>query len=299
MAIEFRCTQCGKLLRTGDDTAGKPAKCPQCGAVTTIPSATAAPAVATPAESGNPYQSPAPFTPLNPNQPQGALTPTALDLSDIFSRTWTIFKEQWTMCVAAWAIVFVLNLVISYGLSLGGGMVGRIVFGPRIGMAFSHLGNLVAMLINVWLGIGMAIYFLKVARGQAADFSDLFSGGPYYVSILLATLLFAVGFYVGLILCVVPGVIFGLMFSQFYYLVLDRRLPVFDGFRQSKELMVGNKLTLFLIGLAAMGIFLVAMIPCGLGLLVAGPYFSLMFPMIYLTVTGQPTADQLQAAPAM
>ncbi len=30
MPIEFRCLQCGKLLRTGDDTAGKQAKCPEC-----------------------------------------------------------------------------------------------------------------------------------------------------------------------------------------------------------------------------------------------------------------------------
>lgn len=39
MPIEFRCTQCGKLLRTADSTAGKQAKCPACGAVATIPAA--------------------------------------------------------------------------------------------------------------------------------------------------------------------------------------------------------------------------------------------------------------------
>ena len=37
MPIEFRCPGCGKLLRTADETAGKQAKCPQCGAVMTIP----------------------------------------------------------------------------------------------------------------------------------------------------------------------------------------------------------------------------------------------------------------------
>lgn len=37
MAIEFSCTTCGKQLRTADETAGKKAKCPQCGALTQIP----------------------------------------------------------------------------------------------------------------------------------------------------------------------------------------------------------------------------------------------------------------------
>lgn len=38
MTIEFRCQACEKLLRTGDDKAGAIAKCPQCGAVVTVPS---------------------------------------------------------------------------------------------------------------------------------------------------------------------------------------------------------------------------------------------------------------------
>ena len=37
MPIEFRCTQCGKLLRTGDDTVGRQAQCPECGSLTKVP----------------------------------------------------------------------------------------------------------------------------------------------------------------------------------------------------------------------------------------------------------------------
>ena len=37
MAIEFRCGQCGRLLRTGDDTAGRMAQCPVCGTQTPVP----------------------------------------------------------------------------------------------------------------------------------------------------------------------------------------------------------------------------------------------------------------------
>jgi len=37
MAIEFRCTQCNKLLRASDEAAGKQAKCPECGAVMPVP----------------------------------------------------------------------------------------------------------------------------------------------------------------------------------------------------------------------------------------------------------------------
>ena len=48
MPIEFRCSQCGKLLRTGDDTAGRQAQCPECGALTGIPGAPETTPIATP-----------------------------------------------------------------------------------------------------------------------------------------------------------------------------------------------------------------------------------------------------------
>jgi hypothetical protein len=37
MAIEFRCNRCGRLLQTGDETAGRMAQCPDCGSQTPIP----------------------------------------------------------------------------------------------------------------------------------------------------------------------------------------------------------------------------------------------------------------------
>jgi hypothetical protein len=78
MPIEFHCTQCNKLLRTGDETAGRQAQCPECGMISTIPGATppsepaAAPAPlpggdspfsggqmpGRPTDPNNPYQSP-------------------------------------------------------------------------------------------------------------------------------------------------------------------------------------------------------------------------------------------------
>jgi len=46
MPIEFRCDQCNTLLRTPDDTAGKQAKCPSCGAILPVPMRPTAPQAA-------------------------------------------------------------------------------------------------------------------------------------------------------------------------------------------------------------------------------------------------------------
>jgi hypothetical protein len=46
MSIEFRCSRCGKLLRTDNDTVGRMAQCPQCSALTQVPEASETPSFA-------------------------------------------------------------------------------------------------------------------------------------------------------------------------------------------------------------------------------------------------------------
>jgi hypothetical protein len=74
MPIEFRCRQCGKLLRTGDETAGRQAQCPACGALSTIPGP--GPVIPEPAEAGPPQVPPlAPLgleVPISPDPAAGS-----------------------------------------------------------------------------------------------------------------------------------------------------------------------------------------------------------------------------------
>jgi phage FluMu protein Com len=86
MPIEFRCTQCNRLLRTKEEAAGKQAKCPECGAILDVP-ATSAPHEVTgapPAETGAFAPAPAagpesPFGP-GPPPPSGMASPFGPDV---------------------------------------------------------------------------------------------------------------------------------------------------------------------------------------------------------------------------
>ena len=318
MAIEFRCTQCNKLLRTGDDTAGKEAKCPACGAVMTIPLDAAAspgsqPGGAGPfggvvrqpsfsADSGNPYQSPSPFAMIG--AAQGPIAPGTLDFSDIFSRTWTLFTMDWGMCLAAAVIVWALNFAVN--------MVAGFV--PIV-------GAIVSLLFGVWIQIGLAMFFLKKARGQTVEIGEVFKGGPYFGTTLVAMLLLGAIILAVFLVCLRPAGIAAfasedagiglavlgaivamtltwyvtLVVSQFRYLIIDRNAGIVESLQISRAMMEGNKLTLFLIQLVSGMITAVAVIvTCGLGILVVAPYLAMMQAVIYLTITNQPMAERMQ-----
>ncbi len=335
MAIEFRCTQCNKLLRTGEGTAGKQAKCPECGTILTVPAAGTAPPAAAPppapppptppggeagsplggpgpgAEAGtpfggaaaqptqfdpeNPYAAPGEHAPAGPGSmpAPGAFTPTIIDLNDIFSRTWAIFKVQWGMCLAVVVVVGVINFGVNMVVSLVCQGIGAAAGEDAIIIVASLFGNVVTTVFSIWIGIGQSLYFLKVARGQTAEISDIFAGGPWFFSILVASILVGLITLVGFALCIVPGVIFALMFSQFYYLILDRNVGVMDSLNISKEITTGNKLTLFLIGLIEIALAVLGLLACCLGLLAVVPFLTLLAPVTYLVMTGQRTADQI------
>jgi len=323
MSIEFRCTRCNKLLRTGEGTAGKQAKCPECGTVVTIPAAGAVPSDEAPppapppppwgAEAGGPFASagpkPAAFDPQNPYAapreytaskpgyaPPGAFIPTIIDFGDVFSRTWTIFKVQWGMCLVVVILVGVITLVVNLAVSGVCQVIGVAAGDPAIAVMFSLLDYVISMLFNVWIGIGEALYFLKIARGQKAEIADIFAGGPHFFSILVASLLVALIVLVGLLLCIVPGVIFALMFSQYYFLILDRKVGIIDSLNISKGITTGSKLTLFAIGMVEIAIVFLGALACCVGLLAVVPFISLLPPVIYLAMTGQRTADQMLPA---
>jgi hypothetical protein len=153
MTIEFRCTNCDKLLRTPAGTEGKQAKCPDCGALMEIPAGTAfsppprepefrssvpestpqppdprprdaqfpprepgfAPGPAAPRESGNPFQSPS-LRSMEPEYgaaPRG-FHPTRIEFGATVEYAWQVFKNNLGLLLGAGAITFGVSMGIGF-----------------------------------------------------------------------------------------------------------------------------------------------------------------------------------------
>lgn len=344
MPIEFRCTQCNKLLRTGDDTAGKQAKCPECGTVMTIPipdsgpaapsqpmgsfeaepSPFASPSAPAPTESQNPYQSP---VGLESEQvafaPAGQIRPTRVDFFEVFARTWTVFVDRWLWVLGAAVIVFLVAVALSVLMNVILVAIAVAAQNQAVGIAFRVIGQIIGNVIQLWLNIGMTLFLLAVVRGEEPRFGLLFEGGRFLLSIILCTVLmsliiagpaavvagvcYAAGLppliilLSSLAILVVPGIIpFWWMLLQTPTLIIDRNMGVIDALTVSREVMAGNKLTVFLIYLVAAIVgFLFGMVTCLLGFPIVGfIYMPILFIVVYLSVTGQPTlADHYMMPP--
>jgi hypothetical protein len=301
MAIEFRCAVCNNVLRVADDAAGKQGRCPQCGTPFTIPAAGTGAAAGTPASAG-------------PPQPQGELKPTPIDIKDVILRTWEIFKVQWALCLSAgilaWAAVFLASMILVAGpVALG----FYVVKSFTVAVILGFLGSLATTLVSAWVAVGTIRFFLGVVRGHEPPVGDIFTGGPQFVPLLITLMLFylvlgaihligvAPGLVVGLVWAWLGGVVgwFGmvvasgvivflfLMFSQAFFLIVDRNMQVIEALQQSSRLTDGNKVYLFVLLVLVLVLCMLSLIPFGLGLLVSMPFVSLLYAVIYLRISGQ------------
>ena len=363
MPIEFRCTKCAKLLRTGDDTAGKQAKCPACQTIVTVPAphspqgpeppqepspfgqapeqtpppplqspfGDAAAMPAPPTDSDNPYQAPPEYAtqPYYAAAPSGEIRPTQIDFNTTLSQTWAAFTDQLGMCVLVAFLCWIMGFAAGQAAQFTGMIIGAAAGDEMIAMLFSLPLNLAAQLFGLWIGIGQAMFFLKVARGQEAPISDIFAGGPYLLRILGATVMLMLGCFLILAVCCLPGGVvagigavtnseeltvvgaviagFGaivgfvgyifvlLMFFQFYYLIIDRNMGIMEAFGVSREIMVDNKATAFGILLVTVILgSLFALFTCLIGLLAVIPYMGILYAILYLSASGQPTMSDFR-----
>jgi hypothetical protein len=116
--------------------------------------------------------------------------PTRIEVGDVLSRTWEIFKLRWLPCVAAtWGVPFILAgvcapciLIVVFTSMNAQGDVASIV-------AASLLLGAVAVAASVWMALGIHAFMLRLARGEEASVRDLLGETSLLVPALLATVL--------------------------------------------------------------------------------------------------------------
>lgn len=103
------------------------------------------------------------------------------------------------------------------------------------------------LFIGAPLAIGMNLFFIGIARGQKAEYGDIFKGFSVFVNAVAVSVIF--GFIVagGFLLLIAPGVIWGVMYDFSRYAVIDRKTGIKESFVYSAVITYGFKDNLFFI----------------------------------------------------
>jgi len=225
--------------------------------------------------------------------PRPPSTPIYLDAGEVIATSWAILNSQMGMLIGAFVIVFLLVGVVALPVNVIQIGLDNDLFGrkpnPIIGLLLFALW-LPTSVFHVYMMAGLTLFLLKIARGQRAEFRDLFRGGRYLLRAYGSSLLYGLMLIFGLMLLVVPAIILALMFWPYMFVLVDTDAPGMECLSRAKEITRHTWGTVFLLWLTSFGLYILGALACGVGLLVAIPLILLLFAVAYCRMTGQPTA---------
>jgi hypothetical protein len=102
------------------------------------------------------------------------------------------------------------------------------------------------------LSVGYCFYCLKLVRGPDAPFGLILHGFSRWAAAIVSMILYGLIVGLGVILLVVPGIIWGLKYSLTPYALMDRKLGPWKALKLSGTITTGYKGQLFCTGLVSM-----------------------------------------------
>lgn len=159
-------------------------------------------------------------------------------------------------------------------------MIGITILVSVMSAAFGYVYVLIAPLILP----GAALFTLKMIRNEKPDIADLFGTYKNYLNALVVFVIETLIIAAGLLLFIVPGIIFAYMFSLTSFIIADdteQNLPAFEILKESARLMKGYKWKLFCLHLSFIGWILLCIITFGIALLWVSPYMAAAHAVFY------------------
>jgi len=229
------------------------------------------------------------FTPP-PAQPYGGGGSARLDVGSALTYGWEKFQQFWKEFVLLQLAMFVAVIVVSLIAFLAvipaatGTDTGVVVTWILLSVVF-----FVIFALAFILQAGVMRAGLGVTQGVTPSidmFKDTTNLGPYIVTVLLVGL----GVTIGSILCVLPGIAFGIIAAYAPLLSLDKGIGAVDAIKRSYEMVMSNLGQVLLILLVAYLVYYVGSLACGLGVLVTAPIALVMICYSYRALNNEPVA---------
>jgi hypothetical protein len=197
-----------------------------------------------------------------------------------YGRSWEVMSKNFLELLLVMVIYIVATIPI--GLGRAGAEASGLGFG---GVMLGLFSIAYGLFIAGPLSYGMAYVFLKVIRGETFDIADLFECfKSNYLNIVLANLLVGAIIIAGILVFIIPGIIFACKLAFVPYLVMDKKLEVIEAVKTSWNMTRGHALTIFLMGLLSIPIAILGLILIIVGIVPAAMWIEGAFAAIYHSV---------------
>jgi hypothetical protein len=197
-------------------------------------------------------------------------------MGDALSYGWNAYWKN----IGPMLVIAVVVVLIQIAFSAVASSIDATV--PRV--LVQIIGNLVGLLITLgWLRVALGI-----TNGVKPELADVFKAEGYGV-FLLASILFYIGVVIGLILLIIPGIIFIATFGFYGFVIAERGegVAVLESLQRSAELTRGHRWTLFGMAIVLFLVNIVGLIACFVGVVFTLGITLITWAYLYRALNGQ------------
>lgn len=199
-------------------------------------------------------------------------TATQSLISSSLHQGWDVFKKHIWFLIG----VAVVMLLVQ---ALPGFLVG--VMGIREDSGAAGIINLLGTILSLIVSMGWIYVMIELIRGNQPKLEDLFAKANVIIKYIFGSILYGLIVVVGLILLIIPGIIWAIKFMFTPYLIVDKEVGPMEALRMSSKMTNGLKWEL--LGLAVvLGIVnFLGLLALGIGLIITIPVTSLAYVAAY------------------
>lgn len=202
-----------------------------------------------------------------------------IQIGEAFSYGWRRFMNN----AGPWLLVTVLGVATGFIFAWLSGVItnspGTLIFG---------LASFVATNAIAFVLILMA---MDAVAGRDAAIPNVRDRINAVVTYLVATFLFGLGVAFGLVLLIVPGIIFAVAYYFYGFAIADAARDPITALKQSADLTRGRRWRLFEAGVVAFLVNLLGLMAFGVGILISYPITVIAGAHIYRQLRGEPIAE--------
>lgn len=152
-------------------------------------------------------------------------------------------------------VVFILSCALSFMSIYATGLGTRVVLS----------------LLIFGINLGYFKLALDIVDGKSPEFKELFSCFSLLPQFVLSGILYAIVVVIGLVLFIIPGVIWAVQFGFYPFVIVRERMWPLKALRQSSAITEGVKGKLNVFALALIGINLLGLLALGIGIIITIP----------------------------
>ncbi len=151
--------------------------------------------------------------------------------------------------------------------------------------------GLICGVLSSYASFGTTLIYLHLIGKEKTSLSDMFSpGGKLFLNYIIAAFISGFVTVVGLLLFIIPGIIFSIKFQYFALVILDKKLGAVEALKMSSKITDGVKMDLFAFGFLMLLVNLGGLLLLGVGLLATIPMTTLAHIYVYRKLLAQTEA---------